>query len=97
MAGQVLGLRPLVPAHDSGPSQRFYEAMGFTMLHPAGEVVILQLDGFGFIRQNFCLAALTENLRPGRGCGTWTQDGPWGRSHPGGGVRRPAAAFAHPI
>jgi len=58
---QVLGLRPFVPARDFTLSSRFYQVLGFAPWYEDEQIAILNLDGFGFILQNFYVKEFAEN------------------------------------
>lgn len=58
---QVLGLRPFVPARDFPLSSRFYHQLGFVASFADEQVALLDLDGFGFILQNFYVKEFAEN------------------------------------
>jgi catechol 2,3-dioxygenase-like lactoylglutathione lyase family enzyme len=50
---KILALRPFVPARDFALSKRFYQALGFTLIHEDEQVAIPKLGAFSFILQNF--------------------------------------------
>ena len=59
--GQVLGLRPFVPAKDFESSKRFYRSLGFTPSYEDDRISILEFDGFNFILQNFYVKEFADN------------------------------------
>jgi len=59
--GQVLGLRPFVPARDFTLSRQFYRELGFAVVFEDTRVAVLELDGSGFILQNFYVKEFAEN------------------------------------
>jgi uncharacterized glyoxalase superfamily protein PhnB len=58
---QVLGLRPFVPARDFALSRRFYQELGFVASYADDQIALLDLDGSGFILQNFYLKEFADN------------------------------------
>ena len=46
--GQVLALRPFVPAKDYELSKRFYQSIGCSMTHEDEHVTILEAEAFSF-------------------------------------------------
>ena len=60
--GQVLALRPFVPAKDYALSKRFYQSIGFSITHEDEHVSILKAEAFSFLLQNFYQQNLAENL-----------------------------------
>lgn len=66
LTSSVVALRPFVPAKDFQDSQRFYEALGFTVTQLGDKIALVQLgrgqDGASFLLQDFYVKELAENL-----------------------------------
>ncbi len=60
--GEVLAIRPFVPAKEYAVSKRYYEALGFRCTHSDDHVTLLKMGGFSFILQNFYQQQLAENF-----------------------------------
>ena len=60
--GDVLALRPFVPARDFEVSKRFYQGLGFVLTGQDTTVAFLKLEGFSFILQNDYVKELAENF-----------------------------------
>jgi len=59
---QVLALRPFVPARDFSVSQRFYQALGFTLTRADEDVAFLKIESFSFILSKFYQKEFAENF-----------------------------------
>lgn len=60
--GDVLALRPFVPARDFALSKRFYVALGFRVSQDGADVALLKLGGHSFILQDFYVPEHAGNL-----------------------------------
>jgi len=54
-------IRPFVPARDFALSMAFYEAIGGAIGYQDAQLAIFDLDGAGFLLQNFYERAFAEN------------------------------------
>ncbi len=55
--------KAFVPARDFALSQRFYQAIGFTLLWSTPELASFRHEGSSFLLQNFYVRALAENFK----------------------------------
>jgi len=60
--GEVVALRPFVPAKDFEISKRFYRALDFSPTHEDASISIFEQGGFSFILQNFYVKELADNF-----------------------------------
>jgi catechol 2,3-dioxygenase-like lactoylglutathione lyase family enzyme len=58
----ILALRPFVPARDFPLSQRFYQALGFTVYPEGDSLAFLKMESFSFILQKFYAKDAAENF-----------------------------------